>query len=158
MKLQWPIGTLILFLVLLAASVLNWGTIEHDFSGQGGMVTLHGAGPTPPNYVTGSEELPRSGSLWQSGLQFVSVKFSYRSLVLAMGLILIIEVWVQRFGNFRVRPVAYLLDGYGLILSGTSIISFLYQGYPGIGAVLVFSVFSCMAVFHVYQHGGVRPD
>lgn len=140
-------------MVLLAASVLNWGTVEHDSSGQGGMVTLHGAGPTPPNYIAGTEALPRSGSLWQSGLLFVSLKIPYRTLVFAMGLILIIEVWVQRYGNFRLRPVAYLLDGYGLVLTGTSIISFLYQGYPGSGVMLCFVVFGSMAVFHLYQHG-----
>jgi hypothetical protein len=153
-RLSWPKGTIFLFFVVVAASFLTWGTIESDYSGQSHLyqANMYTYGPTPPNFIDGSEDIPRSGTLWQSGLIFHKWKIHGWSLVVAMGFILGIEVLVQRFGKMKLRGVAYVFDAYGLIIASTSLFSFLYQGGPGMGLFWILHVFIFMGLFHYWQH------
>lgn len=154
---RWPVGTLVLFLVALSASFMTWGVIEADFTGLDvHMITLHGAGPPPPNDIAGPGALPRRGNLWQSGLVVGAVRISCAYLMVFMGGLLAIEIRVQRTGAAGLRRLSYVLDALGIIMAGSAMISFLYQGTPGPGLLLVLGVFVCMGVFHGWQFGRIK--
>ena len=52
----------------------------------------------------------------------------------------------------------HLLDGYGFVISVTSLTSFLHQGAPGIGVVGAVAAFSSMSIFHTYARRAVDLD
>ena len=112
-------------------------------------------GATPPNYFSGPIELPRRGALWQGGILFSGFRIPHWLLFAAMTGILFIEILVQVFDIRWTRRIAYFLDGYGVVISTTSFISFLYQGAPGPGVMSALFVFISMAIFHGYAHNAV---
>ncbi len=160
-KRRMPWGTIALFLVFFSASFMNWGTIQTNLNSDDPdnmFPALLYTGSTPPNYITGSTELPRRGTLWQSGLLFAGIRIPHWLLFAAMAGTLCIEILVQVLNIRWLRKIAYVLDGYGLVISSTAVISFLYQGSPGPGVMSALCVFSSLAIFHGYAHNAVDMD
>ena len=156
-----PWGTITLFLLFFITSFINWGTINNDLNSNGSdnmsYIYIYW-GPTPPNYIDGSMELPRRGTMWKSGILVNDTHIPHWLMFGAMSGILFIEILVQMFNIRWTRKIAYVLDVYGLVMSATSFISFLYQGGPGMGVVVALGVFSCMGLFHVYVYNSRDID
>ena len=156
-----PWGSIALFLVLSITSFLNWGTITKTLNADDPdnvSPTLGYWGPTPPNDIAGPMQLPRRGTMWKSGILINDTHIPHWLMFGAMTGILFIEILVQMFDIRWTRKIAYMLDAYGLVMSATSFISFLYQGGPGMGVVVALGVFSCMGLFHVYVHNSLDID
>ena len=156
-----PWGTIALFLVFSFTGFINWGTIENNLNSHDPdnvSPTLGYWGPTPPNYIAGSMQLPSHGTMWKSGILINDTHIPHWLMFVAMTVILFIEILVQMFNIRWTRKIAYMLDVYGLVMSVTSIISFLYQGAPGMGVMVSLGVFSCMGVFHAYAYNNFDID
>lgn len=160
-KRRVPWGTIVLFLVFFIAGFLNWGTIENNLDASDPdhvAPTLGYWGPTPPNYIAGSMQLPRRGTMWKGGIHINDTHIPHWLMFGAMAGILFIEILVQMFNIRWTRKIAYVLDGYGLFMSGTSVMSFLYQGAPGKGVMTALCVFGCMCIFYFYAYDNVDID